>query len=66
MTFDLPSTEIVSRVLTTNAGQDAWVERDGQGRLYVRCGCGKYQSRPAMAPALAALANHINDCGEQR
>jgi hypothetical protein len=62
MTEQLPSTEIVSEVLRTAAGDDAWVERDGVGRLYVRCGGGLYQRSPAMAPALASLVDHVASC----
>jgi len=54
----LPSTEIVSTIRNTPAGHQAWIERDGTGRLYVRCGCGTYTAQPAMAPALSALVNH--------
>ncbi|WP_326550027.1 hypothetical protein [Micromonospora sp. NBC_01813] len=60
---ELPSTEIVSRIQHTPAGAPAWVERDGRGRLFVRCqGCTLYREVPGLAPALAALVNHLPTC----
>jgi hypothetical protein len=54
----LPSTEIVSQPRITPSGHRAWIERDGRGRLWLRCSCGTYTRQPAMAPALSALVNH--------
>jgi len=60
---ELPSTEIVSRIQHTPAGAKAWVERDGRGRLFVRCqGCTLYRQIDGMAPALAALVTHLPTC----
>lgn len=56
---DMPSTEIVSRVRTTSAGHQAWIERDGLGRLWLRCECGTYTRQVAMAPALHSLVHHV-------
>jgi hypothetical protein len=58
---DLPSTEIVSEIFDTPAGQ-AWVERDGLGRLWVRCGDHLYLPQHGMAPALGALVEHVQSC----
>jgi hypothetical protein len=60
---ELPTTEIVSERLST-PGQ-AWVERDGQCRLWLRCGDHLYVEKSGMAPALAALVAHAGTCGEE-
>lgn len=59
--------EIVSNVLTTPAGAEAWLEMDAAGHLTKRCaGCGLDEYVVAMAPGLAWLAGHAVTCVVRR
>jgi hypothetical protein len=58
-----PWREIVSDVVATRDGRQAWVEMDAAGHLSVRCtGCRLDEYRAGMAPALAALVDHAATC----
>jgi hypothetical protein len=59
--------EIVSKVLTTPAGAETWLEMDAAGHLTQRCaGCGIDEFVIAMAPGLAWLAAHAAGCNARR
>ncbi len=58
--------EIVSRVVYTAAGFEAWVEQDRTGQLAVRCtGCRTSQPVAGMAPGLNRLVRHTGSCTAQ-
>jgi hypothetical protein len=63
---ELPTHEIVSRILTTAGGAQVWIEQNGHGVLAVRClGCKRWIPQVAMAPALLALVTHAPGCFER-
>ncbi|WP_432977812.1 hypothetical protein [Dactylosporangium sp. CA-233914] len=55
--------EIVSDVLTTAGGAQAWIEMNLSGYLSKRCtGCGTDEDAVALAPALQWLEEHASAC----
>lgn len=55
--------EIVSRVLTTTAGSEVWLEMDAAQHLTVRCtGCRLDEHSPGMAPGLFRIDEHAAEC----
>ncbi|MER7009723.1 hypothetical protein ABT297_42700 [Dactylosporangium sp. NPDC000555] len=55
--------EIVSDVLTTAGGAQAWIEMNLTGYLTKRCsGCGIDEDAEAMAAAMQWLTEHASTC----
>ncbi|WP_432828736.1 hypothetical protein [Dactylosporangium sp. CA-092794] len=55
--------EIVSDVVTTAGGAQAWIEMNLSGYLTKRCtGCGLDADAPAIASALEWLTDHAATC----
>jgi hypothetical protein len=55
--------EIVSAVVTTAGGAEAWIEMNLSGYLTKRCtGCGIDEDAVAMAPGLQWLTEHASAC----
>ncbi|MEV4510755.1 hypothetical protein AB0K00_17505 [Dactylosporangium sp. NPDC049525] len=59
--------EIVSEILRTDGGGEAWIEMDLSGYLTERCtGCGTAEPAVALAPALQWLTRHASLCTARR
>ena len=59
--------EIVSNILRTAGGGEAWIEMNLSGFLTERCtGCGTDEPVEAMASGLQWLAEHARACDVRR
>ncbi|MEU7873333.1 hypothetical protein [Dactylosporangium sp. NPDC049140] len=59
--------EIVSDIVTTAGGAQAWIEMGLSGYLTKRCtGCGIDEDAVALAPALQWLTEHAGACTARR
>ncbi|MGI5176257.1 hypothetical protein ACQEVZ_08020 [Dactylosporangium sp. CA-152071] len=55
--------EIVSDIVTTAGGAEAWIEMNLSGYLTERCtGCGADEDADGIAPALQWLTDHAATC----
>ncbi|MEV8516796.1 hypothetical protein [Dactylosporangium sp. NPDC051484] len=59
--------EIVSDVLTTAGGAQAWIEMNLSGYLTKRCsGCGADEDAEALPSAMQWLSEHAPACAERQ
>lgn len=63
----MPKNMVVSRPIDTAGGRLAWVEQDPAAQFTVICdGCGLSEYRAGLAPALARVSEHAEQCTATR